>query len=125
LIFIILGISAVGFWGALNLSIEEWQEAGACPCIGIPACYLVMVGYFLILSSCINHNKALFRKLFYAGISIVLGLAAMGSFMQVTGLGECPQTETRFPMCYISLMMSMTVLAAFLIKKRVAMRIVK
>ncbi len=115
----------VGFWGALNLSIEEWKEAGACPCIGIPACYLVAIGYFLILSSCINHNKALFRKLFYAGISIVLGLAAMGSIMQVTGLGECPQTETGFPTCYISLMMSMTVLAAFLIKKRIAMRLVK
>ncbi len=125
MLFIILGISMVGFWGALNLSIEELQVAGACPCIGIPACYLVMVGYFLILSSCINHNKALFRKLFYAGISIVLGLAAMGSFMQMAGLGECPQTETGFPMCYISLMMSMTVLAAFLIKKRIAMRLVK
>jgi hypothetical protein len=125
LLFIILGISAVGFWGALNLSIEEWQEAGACPCIGIPACYLVAIGYFLILSSCINHNKALFRKLFYAGISIVLGLAAMGSFMQVTGLGECPQNKTGFPMCYISLMMSTTILVAFFVGRRKAMRLAK
>lgn len=115
----------MGFWGATKLSIAEWGVAGSCPSIGIPACYLVAIGYFLILSSCINHNKALFRKLFYAGISIVLGLAAMGSFMQVTGLGECPQTETGFPTCYISLMVSMTVLAAFLIKKRIAMRLVK
>lgn len=123
--FIILGISAVGFWGALNLSIEEWQVAGTCPCIGIPACYLVMIGYFLILSSCINHNKALFRKLFYAGISIVLGLAAMGSFMQAAGLGECPQNESGFPMCYISLMMSLVILTVFLVNKRISMRPVK
>ena len=115
----------MGLWGATKLSIAEWGVAGSCPSIGIPACYLVAIGYFLILLSCINHNQSLFRILFYAGISIVLGLAAMGSFMQVTGLGECPQTETGFPMCYISLMMSMTVLVAFLIKKRIAMRIVK
>ncbi len=66
MIFVILGISALGFWGALNLSIEEWQVAGTCPCIGIPACYLVLVGYFLILSSCADLKKALFRKLFFA-----------------------------------------------------------
>ena len=56
---------------------------------------------------------------------MVLGLAVVGSFMQVTGLGECPQTETGIPGCYISFLMSMTVLAAFLIKKRIAMRPVK
>lgn len=115
----------MGFWGATKLSIAEWGVAGSCPCIGIPACYLVMIGYFLILSSCINHNKAPFRKLFYAGISIVLGLAAMGSFMQVTGLGECPQNESGFPMCYISLMMSTTILVAFFVGRRKAMRLTK
>jgi hypothetical protein len=113
-----LGISTLGFWGALSLSIEEWQVAGACPCIGIPACYLVLIGYLLILLSCINHDKALYRKLFYAGLSIVLGLAAMGSIMQVSGLGECPQTGTGFPKCYISLAMSATIAIAFFVKRR-------
>jgi hypothetical protein len=122
LLFIILGISAVGFWGALNLSIAEWQAAGACPCIGIPACYLVLVGYSLVLISCINHNKALFRKLFYAGISVVWGLAAAGSIMQTVGLGECPKNGSGFPMCYISFMMSTAVLAAFFVSRRKAVR---
>lgn len=112
----------MGFWGATKLSIAEWRVAGSCPSIGIPACYLVAIGYFLILMSCINHNQSLFRKLFYTGISVVLGLAAIGSFMQVTGLGECPQTETGFPMCYISLLMITAITVVFFANKKFSSR---
>ena len=115
----------MGFWGATKLSIAEWGVAGSCPSIGIPACYLVAIAYFLILLSCINLNKSLYRKLFFTGVTVVLGLAVVGSFRQVAGIGQCPQTGSGFPMCYISLMMSMTILAAFLIKKRLARPLVK
>ena len=112
----------MGFWGATKLSIAEWGVAGSCPSIGIPACYLVAIGYFLILLSCINYNQSLFRKLFCTGISVVLGLAAIGSFMQVTGLGECPQTETGFPMCYISLLMITAITVVFFANKKFSSR---
>lgn len=115
---IILSISALGFWGATSLSIQEWGTAGSCPNIGIPACYLVAIAYFLILASCINHNKKLYRQLFYAGVSVVMGLAIGGSIMQVTGMGNCPQTSSGFPMCYVSLMMSLSIAIAFIIKNK-------
>ena len=116
--FIILAIGGLGFWGATSLSIKEWGTAGSCPNIGIPACYLVAIAYFLILVSCIDHNKKLFRRLFYAGVGVVMGLAIGGSVMQVTGMGECPKSSGGFPMCYISLMMSVSIAVAFVIKQR-------
>jgi len=115
--YIIIGISALGFWGATSLSIAEWGTAGSCPNIGVPACYLVAIAYFLILFSCINLNKGLYRKLFFAGITVVLGLAVVGSFRQATGMAQCPQTGSGFPMCYISLLMATTITIAFFVKK--------
>ena len=115
---IILGISALGFWGAASLSIKEWGTAGSCPNIGIPACYLVAIAYLLILVSCIDPSKKLYRRLFYGGLAVVMGLAIPGSIMQITGMGNCPQTGTGFPMCYISLMMSASIAIAFFVKER-------
>jgi hypothetical protein len=108
--------------GAVNLSIDEWGTAGSCPNIGVPACYLVAVAYFLILVSCINLNKSLYRKLFFAGVTVVLGLAVVGSFRQVTEMAQCPQTGSGFPMCYISLFMAMTITVAFFSNERSFLR---
>jgi hypothetical protein len=122
---IILSISALGFWGATSLSIKEWGVAGACPNIGVPACYLVAIAYLLILVSCINHSKKLYRRLFYGGVGVVMGLAMGGSIMQATGMGACPQTGTGFPMCYISLMMSASIALAFIFKEKFSSRVVE
>lgn len=108
--------------GAVNLSIDEWGTVGSCPNIGVPACYLVAVAYFLILVSCINLNKSLYRKLFFAGVTVVLGLAVVGSFRQVTEMAQCPQTGAGFPMCYISLFMAMTITIAFFSNERSFLR---
>jgi hypothetical protein len=115
---IMLAIGGVGFWGATNLSIEEWETAGSCPNIGIPACYLVAIAYFMILVSCIDHCKKMHKGLFYTGLGIVMGLAIGGSVMQVTGMGECPKTGSGFPMCYVSLMMSLSIAIAYFFKNR-------
>jgi hypothetical protein len=100
------------------LSIDEWGTAGSCPNIGVPACYLVAVAYLLILVSCINLKKGYYRKLFFAGITVVSGLAVVGSFRQATGMAECPETGSGFPMCYISLFMAMAIVTAFFVKER-------
>jgi hypothetical protein len=116
--FIILSISALGFFGATSLSIDEWGTAGSCPNIGIPACYLVAIAYFVILVSCIDHSRKLCKGLFYTGVGIVMWLAIGGSVMQVTGVGECPKTGSGFPMCYVSLMMSLSIAIAYFFKNR-------
>ena len=118
--FIIIAISALGFWGATSLSIEEWGTAGSCPDIGVPACYLVAVAYFLILVSCINLAKSTYRKLFFTGVTVVLGLAVVGSFRQAMGMAQCPQTGSGFPMCYISLSMALAITIAFFVKDRLS-----
>jgi hypothetical protein len=116
--FIILSIAALGFYGATRLSIEEWGTAGSCPNIGVPACYLVAIAYFMILISCIDHSKKLYKGFFYTGVGVVMGLAIGGSVMQVTGMGDCPKTGSGFPMCYVSLMMSLSIAIAYFFKTR-------
>jgi hypothetical protein len=115
-----IAISALGFWGATRLSIDEWGTAGSCPDIGVPACYLVAIAYFLILVSCLNLNKSYYRKLFFTGITVVLGLAVVGSFRQATGMAQCPETGSGFPMCYISLSMAMAITIAFVVRDKLS-----
>ena len=74
-----------------------------------------------------NHRTIIITGIIGIAAAILVGAGEFMLHFSSAGVyaDECPQTETEFPMCYISLMMSMTVLAAFLIKKRVEMRLVK
>jgi len=56
--------------------------------------------------------------MFFAGVTVVLGLAVVGSFRQATGMAQCPETGSGFPMCYISLFMAMAITTAFFVNER-------
>ena len=74
-----------------------------------------------------NHRTIIITGIIGIAAAILVGTGEFMLHFSPAGdyADECPQTETGFPTCYISLMMSMTVLVAFLIKKRIAMRLVK
>ena len=120
IIKIIIGVIAgYALYSGLHLSLKEWNATGACPSVsGIPACYVVSFAYFLILLSTFINKAPLYKRLFYTGFAIVFGLAAVGSFMQVSGLGQCPKTANGFPMCYISLTISLCLMGLFLVRER-------
>lgn len=82
------------------LSLEQWNNPGACPSIGpVPACYLVLAGFLLALIGHLGH----FRKLFFAGLGFPTALALFASIGEIGGFVECPKTESGTPMCFISL----------------------
>lgn len=116
LIRIVIGlISGFASFNGFALSLKEWASTGACPSIySVPACYVVTAAYFLIFLSALTNKETLYKRLFVAGAAIVFGLALIGSFMQVTSLGQCPKTASGFPMCYTSLMISTALIALFI-----------
>jgi len=113
-------ISGFALLNAFSLSAKEWSTTGACPSIsGVPACYVVAVAYLLIFISTLSNKRLLYKRLFVIGAGIVFGLAVAGSVMQITGLGECPKTANGFPMCYVSLAISLLLIVFFIARERV------
>lgn len=84
------------------LSIDQWQNPGACPSIGpVPACYLVFGSFLLaLIGSLSRYNPA-----FHLGLGFPTLLAIYASIGEFIGFVECPRTASGIPMCYISLLL--------------------
>ena len=99
--FVLLAL-LLGFatYKAAELSLDQWQNPGACPSIGpVPACYIVLAGF---LTGLIGHLGR-FRKAFFIGLGLPTVLAAFASVGEFFGFIACPRTDAGTPMCYISL----------------------
>lgn len=112
-------ISGFALWDVFGLSVTEWSASGACPMIaGVPACYVVTGAYLAIFTSALISKKPLYIPLFVAGAGVVFGLGTIGSFIQFTGLGECPKTADGFPLCYISLSIGVLLIGLFVLREK-------
>ncbi len=103
-------LSLIALVAVIPVSYDTLTTDEKCPMMGVvPACYVVMIGYFLIALSCV------FRKylLFYIGWIPVFLLAAIGSVAEVFGVDVCPKTEGGIPMCYFSLGFALLIAATF------------
>ena len=100
---IILIISAGGVLASFYLVMSDILQPGFCPRLfySIPACYIVLIAFILVLGSCFITNKTGSSFSFYFGSVPGLLLAVWFSYNQLAGLDECPQILT-FPLCYAS-----------------------
>ena len=99
-IIIILGL--LGFFGVSQISYLHFTKQESCPMIGqVPACYVIFVGYFLIVLSMLLKvsNK---KMIFLIGWIPVFMLALIGSIGELTDTLQCPHTKTGIPKCYFS-----------------------
>jgi hypothetical protein len=93
-----------GLWGALNVSYDTLAGEAPCPkMLHIPLCYMVSIGYLLMLlpqffSSLIKNNKV-----FYSGWGLVFVLAIVGVSFELSIGHVCPRSEKGVPLCYLSL----------------------
>jgi hypothetical protein len=116
-------VSGFALWNVVGLSLREWSSGGACPSLlGVPACYVVAIAYLFVLISSLTNQKPLYGRLFMAGAGIVVGLAVIGSFLQVAGIAECPKTSSGFPMCYLSLSIGLLLIGLFVMRERASRR---
>ena len=105
----ILLLGGVGFFGVGSISLAHWSGESSCPTIGsLPACYLILVGYGLILVSLFVKPKVSFFT-FLIGWIPVISLALIGVVGDLTSTVSCPSSEIGIPKCYFSAALSLAI----------------
>ena len=101
--------------GIVPISLTHFQTGNACPNLGpIPACYVVSVCYAAMGLAALVWWRSL-RWLFFAGVTPVILLAAVGTTLELSGRPTCPLSDTGLPLCYVSLALGCSLLLAFLL----------
>lgn len=103
-------ISIFAIYGTLHLAFKEWQIGGICPSLfGIPACYIVLLCFLVVLISHLLDFR--YSKWFYfIFLGIVTIIATTGTLGELLGSTKCPRTSSGIPMCFISLAICLSLL---------------
>jgi hypothetical protein len=111
-------LAGIGVLGVGRISVIHWSGEAFCPMISsLPACYVILIAYSLIVLSMYPRlQKALL--VFLIGWVPVTTLALTGSVGELTGILQCPHLENGMPQCFISAVFALTIglLAWFLFK---------
>ncbi len=120
---------AIGFFGIVKVS---WENLTGNPCphvFSIPICYVVLLGYSLMVLSVVFSHGGARHYLFVSGWSIATSIAVIGSVAEFAlGGGVCPSSgggsvrgsvENGFqlgsvPLCYVSLALLLLILLFFI-----------
>lgn len=119
---ILVGMVLFGLWGAGRLSFEQFQSGEACPVLGhtVPACYIALGGYVLIalgVAASLIKAGSVGRTLFWVGMVIAGGLAALASVLELIQGDVCPLAFGSVPMCYISLVFTAVIGVLFWLQR--------
>ena len=99
----------IGIYGAGGLVLKELESGDGCPKIwSIPACLIILV---CLIIPAIAHLLKKWSKLYFIFTSIAVIIALVASILQLTGNGECPQTDNSIPMCYLSFLIFATLIS--------------
>jgi hypothetical protein len=98
----ILLLASIGVLGVGRISVIHWTGEASCPMISsLPACYIILIAYILIVLSMYPRlQKALI--VFLIGWVPVTSLALSGVVGELTGTLQCPHLENGIPQCFIS-----------------------
>jgi len=118
LFYTIIVILLFSIYGSFSLSIADFNTKNVCPkLLGIPACYIVLLFFVLILLSHIFQSYMGTRLWYYVFLTVPLLLALSGTITELSGKVICPRTSGGTPMCYISLGICMLLLILKIIEK--------
>lgn len=108
----------VGLYGASSVSYTTITGTAPCPrIIGIPACFVVFIGYALMLIATLTQNHT--GKIFLMGWVPVFLLAFVGSMFEIGNGNTCPKSSFGLALCYVSLAFAtMVAFCFFIIKKQ-------
>jgi hypothetical protein len=111
---VLLGLIAVGLFGAFKVSYDTLTGVAPCPAVaGIPACFVVLAGYSLMLITVSLQLSARFKVLFLIGWLPVFLLAITGSVFELMNGNTCPMSESGIALCYLSLLFSIGVIVLY------------
>jgi len=90
----------LGIAFSVYLVVNEIFSPGYCPEIfNIPACYMVIVSFLLVLISLFINKISARMTVFYIGAISGLGIAIWFSIGQIIGSKECPDLFN-IPLCF-------------------------
>lgn len=109
-----------GVFGVVPIVQRQITGAAACPTLGpVPACYLVLLGYGLIVISVFL--AARYRLItFAAGWLPLFILASTGSGLELLGQVACPRSSTGVPTCFFSLGLLGLIVVLYVLEKRLS-----
>jgi hypothetical protein len=115
---VIILLASIGVLGVGRISIIHWTGEASCPRIGpLPACYIILIGYSLIVLSMYPRLQQAFL-LFLVGWVPVILLALTGVVGELTDILQCPHLENGIPQCYLSAALALIIgLIAWLLFK--------
>lgn len=100
---LLAAIALVGVIGVFPIVQKQLLGTAPCPALGpIPACYLVFLGYALIVVSAFAGSRYRFQT-FAAGWIPLFVLALTGSGSEFFGQEACPRSSGGTPTCFLSL----------------------
>lgn len=93
-------LSIIGLFFSINLIRLDIKDSNYCPKIfNIPACYLVLISFAIVLiSNTILSSLLLF--MFGSALGLILGL--WFTYNEIRGSKKCPRFFN-VPLCYVSL----------------------
>ena len=98
----ILSLSIIGLIFSFYLIFLDYLTSDYCPNLYfIPACYIVLISFALIIISEFLHSK-IQNFIFYIGSFFGITLAVWFSFNEIAETEICPKLF-EIPMCYLSL----------------------
>jgi hypothetical protein len=112
---LLLVLIAVGLYGAAKVSFNTLTGISPCPKVfDIPACFVVLTGYSLMLIALVLQPVGRFKGIFLIGWLPVFLLALIGSILQLMNGNTCPKSESGLPLCYLSLMFSVFLIIMYI-----------
>ena len=125
-LFITIPLWALVIFGLVSITMVsiDNMSGNACPDLfSIPICYIVNIGYALMLGSLIIKNNKCKHHFFCAGWGMAFVIALFASFAEFfSGGGVCPSSTgglrggdmAGIPLCYISLVVLIVILGLFI-----------
>ena len=112
LYWLIILIAGLAIYGSIGLVIEELGSKNICPkIIGIPACYIVLGSFTgALLAHFLPAKNGKWIYFFFVGI--VTMIASTGTIGELTETVRCPRTAGGIPICFFSLAICLSLLAA-------------
>lgn len=116
---ILWGLLGIGLYGALTVSYTTITGVSPCPSLaGIPACFIVLIGYSLMLMATFVNKPKKSAWFFVTGWSPVFLLAFVGTVFEIGNGDTCPKSSSGLALCYVSLALAIAVIVLYFTIRR-------
>lgn len=111
---------ATGLYGALSVSYTTITGTAPCPDVqGLPVCFVVAVGYLMMVTSQFMPYKEWGKWIFLSGGLVVFLIAVTGTLLEIINGNTCPQSDDGLPLCYVSLTLSILILVLSFLNQKI------